>query len=269
MLRRVFDTPKMRICCNVLGNLTVIWSLLFIGLGVFQCLPVQRAWNPTVPGQCLDIKTLFIGNAIPNIVTDAVMVALPIYPVMQLRLPLSQRIAVVGIFLLGSFVCAASIYRLTTVTALNPMDIAFTLKGATIFGHVETAVAIMSACLPTLRPLFSAFLSAIGVSKGTYSDRISKFEGTRSGGPWSSKSTSGTSTQPDKPVIVVIVGRDGNPKLSTKPLPPIPPPTSTSATRAMSEVDNAHTLAGPYYNNYGRRNVDVEKGLHDDRAPPA
>jgi hypothetical protein len=257
MYRRIFDTPSMRICCNILGIITVIWSVLFIFLGVFQCTPIQKAWNPTIPGQCLDINTLFVANAVPNIVTDAVMVALPIYPVSRLRLPLSQRVAVIAIFMLGSFVCIASIYRLTTVTDLNPADIAFTLRGATIFGHVETAVAIMSACLPTLRPLFAAFLCAIGVSKGSYSDRIGSGKGaTSSSGRITRKSSRKTINKKD---IFVVAAPDG-PRLSTKPLPAIPHPPMPTGSSVMNQIRTSIGMAALFGTHDGRRDGDLEKG---------
>jgi hypothetical protein len=165
MYRRVFDIRGVRIAVNILGIMTVIWMVLFIALNIFQCTPIHRAWeNSRVPGTCLNIKALFMANAIPNIVTDFTMLALPIWPVSRLRLPLSQRIAVGCIFMLGGVVCVASLYRVTTVTDLDQNNIAFTIRGAAIFGHVEAAVAVVSACLPTLRPLFVQFMHAIGLS---------------------------------------------------------------------------------------------------------
>jgi hypothetical protein len=272
MLRRIFDTPYMRICCNILGIITVLWTLVFLFLGVFQCLPVNRAWDrENVPGRCLDINSLFIANAVPNIVTDAVMVALPIYPVAKLNLPLSQRIAVIGIFLLGSLVCIASIYRLTTVTALDPADIAFTLRGAAVFGHVETAVAIMSACLPTLRPLFSGFLAAIGITKGSYTEKIVPSKGSRSSSPRQMRSTTGTpsmvkSTRTiNKKDIFVVISPDG-PRLSTKPLPRLPHPPTPTASTVSGEVRNAIAAATSMTPRNAQRDVDLEKGEDRERA---
>ena len=37
-----------------------------------------------------------------------------------------------------------------------------TLKTPTTWSHVEVSVALISACLPTMRPLLTAFLRAIG-----------------------------------------------------------------------------------------------------------
>ncbi|ETN44725.1 uncharacterized protein HMPREF1541_10395 [Cyphellophora europaea CBS 101466] len=254
----------MHIWVNILGILTVIWIILFIGLSVFQCIPLQRAWNPMIPGKCLNIKALFIGNAVPNILTDAVMVVLPIPPVLKLRLPLSQRIAVIGIFMLGSFVCIASIYRLTTVPQLDPTNLAFTLRGAAIFGHMETAVAIMSACLPTLRPLFSKFIDAVGLSNNgnSYADKTGSKSGGRSR---SSTLSSYASRKPKNEGFVVIVDDDG-PRLSMKPLPQAPPPAARSSNSRGRNTTTTTAEDVPMDVIHVRQDVDIEAGREDSSS---
>ena len=91
--------------------------------GIFQCHPVQRAWNLTVPGTCLNLRAVFIGNAVPNIVTDAIILCMPLYHVWKLHVRAAQKVALTGIFLLGAFVIVASIYRFTTVLKLNPFNL--------------------------------------------------------------------------------------------------------------------------------------------------
>lgn len=166
MYSRIFDTRAFRLAAWIIGGVTTLWTVLFIFLCIFQCTPIPRAWDLRIPGHCLNLNALWIGNAIPNIITDAIILAMPIYPVWKLRMRRSQRIAVLGIFLLGGFVIIASIYRLTQILTLDAMNLAYTLKGGATFGHVELAVAIMSCCLPTLKPLFMATMRFIGLSKG-------------------------------------------------------------------------------------------------------
>lgn len=59
----------------------------------------------------------------PNIVTDAAILCMPIWEVWKLQLRTIQRLAVIGIFLLGAFVIVASIYRFTTILQLNPLNL--------------------------------------------------------------------------------------------------------------------------------------------------
>lgn len=123
MYCRVFPLRQFNIAAWVIGGLTAVWSLMFIFICIFQCDPIPRAWNLTIPGKCLYLRGIFIGNAVPNILTDAIILAMPVYHVWKLHLRLAQRLALTCIFMLGGFVIVASIYRFTTIMKLNPMNL--------------------------------------------------------------------------------------------------------------------------------------------------
>jgi hypothetical protein len=101
MYCRIFPLPSFRIAAWILSIATIIWSFMFIFICIFQCTPIARAWNPTIPGTCLYLRGIFIGNAVPNIVTDAAILMMPLYPVWKLHVRLIQRITLTAIFLLG------------------------------------------------------------------------------------------------------------------------------------------------------------------------
>lgn len=46
-----------------------------------------------------------------------------------------------------------------------------TLKAPTTWSHVEVCVALISACLPTLRPLVTMFLNAVGFERSQSSEK--------------------------------------------------------------------------------------------------
>ena len=49
----------------------------------------------------VDVRMFFIANAIPNIITDILMLLVPVPGIWSLQLRISQKIAVFGIFALG------------------------------------------------------------------------------------------------------------------------------------------------------------------------
>ena len=57
---------------------------------------------PETPGTCINMAKFPIIVAVPNIVTDACILVLPIYQVSRLRLKWMQKVTVSGIFLLGA-----------------------------------------------------------------------------------------------------------------------------------------------------------------------
>lgn len=106
--------------------------------------------------------------AITNMTLDILILAIPIPSVLHLHLPLMQKLAVVVTFLLGSFVCFASLYRLMTIIWFaDSVDMSWTKSDVFIWSLVEPSVGIISACLPSLRPLLTRGLERVGVSAGS------------------------------------------------------------------------------------------------------
>ncbi|CAG8300760.1 unnamed protein product [Penicillium salamii] len=171
MYARIFPTKGFRIASIILGVVSISWAISIIFVSVFQCTPVARAWNPTIPGTCINLKGSFIGNAVPNIVTDIAILSLPVRAVWGLHVNLVHRLSVIGMFLLGSFVIFTSIYRFTTLFQFDPTDVAWTLGNACTWCTVETSSGIISACMPTLRPIFKLVSSRFGSSAGTRDTR--------------------------------------------------------------------------------------------------
>lgn len=44
---------------------------------IFQCRPFQKIFDPSIEGNCIDLKKFWYGNAGINIVTDLAMLAVP------------------------------------------------------------------------------------------------------------------------------------------------------------------------------------------------
>lgn len=99
--RRIFPARSFKIVLWVIAGLVCSW-MVAMGLAmIFQCDPIQKAWNPTVAGNCIDLSKLYLGNAVPNIVTDVIIIIVPIPMIWHLQITRSQRVALCGIFLMG------------------------------------------------------------------------------------------------------------------------------------------------------------------------
>ncbi|KAL1874720.1 hypothetical protein Plec18167_005956 [Paecilomyces lecythidis] len=192
MYCRVFALRRFRVGAWVIGIITCFWTLIFVFLILFQCSPIQKAWNPLLPGRCWNMRGTFIGNAVPNIITDVAIILMPVYNVWKLHIRMVQRISLLGIFFLGCFVVVASIYRLVQVLQLDQNNLSYTLKNPTTWSHVEVSTALISACLPTLRPLLTSFMRVIGM--GSQVDH--SHSGTRT--PGIPASSNGTFPAPSK-----------------------------------------------------------------------
>lgn len=101
-------------------------------------------------GTCLNITALLISTAVLNIFTDIGILILPMPIVWRLQIQRSQKFAVSGVFLLGGFVCVASIVRAFYLAEVVGLDPLWTNLNGGIWSVIEAGVGIVAACLPTM-----------------------------------------------------------------------------------------------------------------------
>ena len=67
-----------------------------------MCRPAHKYWDFTVKGTCGDLKIAFLVGGTMNVVTDVIMLLLPLWVLSPLRLPGKQKIGVTLILMTGS-----------------------------------------------------------------------------------------------------------------------------------------------------------------------
>ena len=101
LYRSIFPGKEFAMATNIIGALVVAWAIACIGGVIFSCIPVQGYWDLSLNTRCIDSTKFFIGNAVPNMVTDTCILVLPVRRVWQLQLSTNRKIAVSSMFLLG------------------------------------------------------------------------------------------------------------------------------------------------------------------------
>ena len=102
MYLRIFPTKNFRIGSYILGSMTIAWVIAINFVSIFQCTPVKKAWLGTaIDGTCINLKASFIGNAVPNILTDVAILCMPVAQVLKLQVTNAQRASLLFMFLLG------------------------------------------------------------------------------------------------------------------------------------------------------------------------
>ncbi|KAF4828588.1 Satratoxin biosynthesis SC1 cluster protein 4 [Colletotrichum tropicale] len=79
----------------------------------FCCNPLSHYWTQFkgTTGTCLDVGHFFFILAIINLITDVILLAIPVPEILKLQMSKDKKIAVCGILGLGGFVCIASAVR--------------------------------------------------------------------------------------------------------------------------------------------------------------
>lgn len=184
---RIFGhLQRTKIFIYTLLALSWAWGVGVFFAAVFQCTPVEKAWNQAKPGHCIKFIPFLWGNSISNFIIDWLILAVPVAPVLKLHLPLTQKILVGLAFLCGALTCVASTVRSASTAQFNPADI----KGeayAALWTRLEPPLATIAACLPFLARLFSRGVvkSIKNVTKRTGSNKNSQQSGDTNirGGP--------------------------------------------------------------------------------------
>jgi hypothetical protein len=90
---RIFINRFSRICCWLLIivlSLSGIVNIITVGV---QCTTPAAAWNMGGPGAtCFNLQAHYSHASIPNIITDLIMLALPLPVLAKLQVPRSTKI---------------------------------------------------------------------------------------------------------------------------------------------------------------------------------
>jgi hypothetical protein len=155
----------------------VNWTIGFVCLytvastiaSVFQCENPSDAWSTTAflsqfdgvkgrrkPPKCYDPTRLYLFTACINLFTDVGILLLPIPTLLGLRVPMSKRLALIGIFSIGLLAIVASCVRMWVMALWSQSPEKSAQFGADLllWGQVETNSGIISASVPFLRLIF-------------------------------------------------------------------------------------------------------------------
>lgn len=99
---RIFISSRFRVAIYVLAFIVISWGLSDVFVAIFQCSPVRFAWDKAIQGSCINQLAFYRWISMPNIVTDIVMLSLPMPMVWKLHCSVAQRVGLSAIFLMGS-----------------------------------------------------------------------------------------------------------------------------------------------------------------------
>jgi hypothetical protein len=113
LLGSIFPQRGFHLCLHALTAINTAWCVAAVFASIFQCVPIAANWDPTIPdARCIDYggKVLIATNTV-TIVTDLVMILLPVPMVWRLNMSAAKRRGVVLTFLAGGGACVVSITR--------------------------------------------------------------------------------------------------------------------------------------------------------------
>ena len=103
LYRRLFERAgrTFKIALYSVAGLIVLYYAAAWLTTVFECTPVRKSWQKSIPGTCINTATFFFVNAGFNIATDVAIMVLPIPVIYSLHLPTRQKVALCFVFAIG------------------------------------------------------------------------------------------------------------------------------------------------------------------------
>jgi hypothetical protein len=114
-IKRIFTTKQRGLLWWVTWASIALNILGYAGLtftAIFQCRPIQKSWNPSLPGSCIPRAVNNLGSPIINIVSDSGALLLPIIGVWHLQMDTWRKIGILAVFGVASVALVISIIGL-------------------------------------------------------------------------------------------------------------------------------------------------------------
>lgn len=163
---QIFNVPKFRPFIIIWIVIMTMWTISFFTAFMAICgdhgiFSARSHMNPAVQKrECGSTQQLDFGVLISGTVSDLITVLIPLPMIFSLlHLPLSDKLSIAGIFLVGLLSVGASAARsyIGIYTKFAPkdkiMDSGLGVTATCVWTLIEIQVGILAACAPTIRPV--------------------------------------------------------------------------------------------------------------------
>ncbi|KAK6825592.1 hypothetical protein PG987_013086 [Apiospora arundinis] len=139
-----------RSVCAVI-NLLVVYSFILACALIFSCSPISKVWHTDVPGACLDRSALYTAVAVMDILTNAILLVLPIPMVYGLPMPIKRRVCAAGIFAIGLLAIITSLILCAYLPKLaKSEDQTWAMVSSNLWISIEVNLFVICPAMLTL-----------------------------------------------------------------------------------------------------------------------
>ncbi|KAI8941277.1 hypothetical protein NX059_002507 [Plenodomus lindquistii] len=143
---------------------------------IFQCDPVHKYWDSSIPGECADAGAYTVSTSSVVLATDVLILLMPSWILHDLKMPLGRKLMVIAFLSFGIAVTIVGAVRtsvlvkvfvLEEVVADPTYDVSYTLS------NIESGLSIIGTCGPTIKYMLSFCFPALkSAEESTNRNRI-------------------------------------------------------------------------------------------------
>ncbi|KAF2996920.1 hypothetical protein E8E13_006065 [Curvularia kusanoi] len=137
---------------------------------MLQCNPIPRYWDTSINGSCVDRGAYVTSTSSIVLATDVLILLMPTWILHDLRMPFARKMMVIAFLSFGIAVTIVGAVRTSVLIKVfvigyrkpDPTyEISYTLS------NIESALAIMGTCGPTIKHLFGLCIPVFRAKDGT------------------------------------------------------------------------------------------------------
>lgn len=99
---RVFKAVRIyQIAFWVVGFILFAWGIAISLITLFACIPIRKNWDVFVPGHCLERQSTLKWMIIANILTDLIVLILPMPMLWHQQISFRGKLGLCGLFAAG------------------------------------------------------------------------------------------------------------------------------------------------------------------------
>lgn len=99
--KRIFSIKSFRVSAYVVMGIVSCWAVSVVLETFFLCRPFNYNWEPMVKHTCGNRVASYIASGGLNLITDLMVLSLPIPMVWALQIPRRNKIILLGVFGVG------------------------------------------------------------------------------------------------------------------------------------------------------------------------
>ncbi|KAF4459081.1 CFEM domain-containing [Fusarium albosuccineum] len=172
LLRLGGHKRSIRWSIYALNTFNILQMIAIFITVILQTIPIRAYWDMSVKKQHeIDSPLFYVSTAIITIITDILVLVIPFWVFLGLKMRLAAKLGLIVVFLMGGVVTIVAIVRVHEFRKkyynLDPGYDARNSLGDTL-STVEVNLAIIACCGPALRPLFRRMFPGLFSSNNSH-----------------------------------------------------------------------------------------------------
>lgn len=106
LYQRVFDTGStvwFSMLIKICFVLQVVGETIWLFVIIFECRPISSVWDKSITNpQCLNLAAIYLAGAITSIVTDVILMILPMPMLWKLQMSRPKKLGIAMVFVVAS-----------------------------------------------------------------------------------------------------------------------------------------------------------------------